>query len=200
MRYFNALIIIWAINAIFSRKGYDTFNEMILELVIPGILIAIIIAMFTHVFLVKYIKNRFILTVILAILTMVAFKVNENYHWKKFQEEYKEYEQIQDAISTINNTLPIRTTSQTILKDIDVEFPLNKVIYTYLVKGENFIVDEQKFIKSLKQSKSTIIKEICSQDIAKAFFMRRITIEYKYINDEGKQLYSIKLNPKICYD
>ena len=68
------------------------------------------------------------------------------------------------------------------------------------MKGENSKVDEQKLIQSLEQSESTIIKELCSQDITKALFIRRITIEYQYKNEEDKQLYSIKLNPKICFN
>jgi len=198
MRYFIAVEIMWYINAIFSHRGYDSFDDMILQLVIPGIFISIIIAMFTHVFIVKYIKNKFLLALILSILVFVAFKANENYHSEKFQEEYKKYEQMEDVISAVNNTLPIRVTTETILKDVDLH--LNKVIYTYLVKGENSTVNEKKFIKSLEQRKSTIIKEICSQDIVKGLFMRRITVEYQYKNDEDKKLYSIKLNPKICFN
>jgi len=198
MRYYIAAEILWYINAIFSRRGYDRYIDIVFQLIIPGMIYPIIIAMFIHVFVVKYVKNRHVLGIILAILVIISFRLNENYQYQKFLQEDKEFEQLQSIISTVKSALPIRPNSQTILKDIDLYS--DKVIYTYLVKGENFTVNEKKFIQSLDESRFVIIQKICSQDITKALFVKRITVEWQYRDNYSKLLYSIKVNPKICFD
>lgn len=199
MRYFIALQIMWYINAIFSHRGYDRYIDMILQLVIPGIIATIIIAMFAHVFIQKYIKNRFIFALILSILITITFRVNDSYHSRKFQENYKKYEQLARLISKNKQSLPIRVSPDSILEDIELTYYSNKLIYTYLVKGDNKIVNENKFIQSVEKSKSVMIKEVCSQEIIKILFTKRIVVEYQYKNIQNKKLFTLKINPKVCF-
>lgn len=196
MRYFIASIVIWIINAIFSRRGYDRIDDMIVQLVIPGLFISVITAMFVFVFLEKRIKNKYLLGFIIALIVFMAFKANESYHSRKFKERYQETEQLQELVSHINKSLPKRATSETILNKVNLH--LDILTYEFVADKINSKHDEEKFIQDLDRSKYKLINVACSSPIARQLFQKRYTLRYEYHTNENKQIYSIKVNPKVC--